>query len=547
MKLTDFGLSKERFARDALTYSFCGSPEYMCPEMLTGAGHGLAMDVYTLGALLYEMLTGIVPLFHSERIGLPPHYSQNRQEMYQRIVSEPLAYPPYLSEPAVDLLKSMLRNGPEDRMGIESIKEHQFFRGVDWPAVLAKKTVPPFPLSFSQCYFDPEFISSSVRWSEGDDLFDSERERSKSNFELARRIPREEQVEELPPHCQTNRHAKRDKEGAMTMMRMHISTQEGGSVTQRASPSFLHAPQPALDPFQGYIYSRDMDRKKQPGKRPENKILYLKASAIKTKSAAGESNDPVEDLFCDLDEDDSEEEAERKLGVFETSRKVKLDQQSVLRSLVFHARCMSLRDGEKSAQVVGTKKPAPLLKQYTFREKGKGKMSRKNLSKLLAAAETSKLILQKQSRESESLIRLNDSLNGVVSERKRASQAGSGRVITKEEPQASHKAVLPENEKLMCKTLDEDEGDVTITESNDETFSVSEMQTEGTKRVIKATLIKSKPQTTTTSPVKINSKIRTMVENGGSRNPLPRLNTAPSQKLAAILSPANVRVYLPPK
>lgn len=72
--LTDFGLSKLGFDKHTLSYSFCGSPEYMSPEMLEETGHGFAMDIYSLGALLYEFLTG-----------LPPYYSQDREELFYNI------------------------------------------------------------------------------------------------------------------------------------------------------------------------------------------------------------------------------------------------------------------------------------------------------------------------------------------------------------------------------------------------------------------------------------------------------------------------------
>ena len=71
LKLTDFGLSIMNFAKNDLSYTFCGSPEYMSPEMLSQEGHSFALDFYTLGVLLYEMLTG-----------LPPHYNANRFDMY---------------------------------------------------------------------------------------------------------------------------------------------------------------------------------------------------------------------------------------------------------------------------------------------------------------------------------------------------------------------------------------------------------------------------------------------------------------------------------
>ena len=63
IKLTDFGLSKDEMPKTSLTKSFCGSPEYMSPEMLEGVGHGRSVDFYSLGALLYEMLTGLPPFY----------------------------------------------------------------------------------------------------------------------------------------------------------------------------------------------------------------------------------------------------------------------------------------------------------------------------------------------------------------------------------------------------------------------------------------------------------------------------------------------------
>ena len=71
IKLTDFGLSKMGIEERDLTMTFCGSPEYMSPEMLTQSGHNFKLDLYSLGVLLYELLTG-----------LPPHYNQSRIKMY---------------------------------------------------------------------------------------------------------------------------------------------------------------------------------------------------------------------------------------------------------------------------------------------------------------------------------------------------------------------------------------------------------------------------------------------------------------------------------
>ena len=75
IKLADFGLSKVMENKNMKTNSFCGSPEYMSPEMLLGNGHSYSVDYYSLGAILFEMLTG-----------LPPFYDTNRHKMYRDIV-----------------------------------------------------------------------------------------------------------------------------------------------------------------------------------------------------------------------------------------------------------------------------------------------------------------------------------------------------------------------------------------------------------------------------------------------------------------------------
>jgi serum/glucocorticoid-regulated kinase 2 len=67
LRLTDFGLSKMDFGKNDISNSFCGSPEYMSPEMLSNFGHNKTLDFYSLGVLLYELL-----------VGLPPHYNEDR-------------------------------------------------------------------------------------------------------------------------------------------------------------------------------------------------------------------------------------------------------------------------------------------------------------------------------------------------------------------------------------------------------------------------------------------------------------------------------------
>ena len=155
VRLADFGLSKDGITLRTTTASFCGSPEYMSPEMLQQCGHNLSVDFYSLGALVYEMI-----------IGLPPHYSTNREEMYRRILMDPLIIPSALSAPLRDLLSELLRKNPARRLGskrgIEEIKEHPWCKDIDWESYMRKGVEPPFKPSLRQSHFDPEYTAATV-------------------------------------------------------------------------------------------------------------------------------------------------------------------------------------------------------------------------------------------------------------------------------------------------------------------------------------------------------------------------------------------------
>lgn len=135
--ITDFGLSKEINPVEG-THTFCGTPEYLAPEVLKGQGHGTAVDWWSLGTLIYEMLTG-----------LPPFYSQNLNIMYQKILSSELRFPSYVTSDAQNLLEGLLNRDPEKRLGsgtdgAMNIKRHAFFREIDWNLLENKKLETPF-------------------------------------------------------------------------------------------------------------------------------------------------------------------------------------------------------------------------------------------------------------------------------------------------------------------------------------------------------------------------------------------------------------------
>ncbi|KAJ5320101.1 hypothetical protein PENANT_c025G04412 [Penicillium antarcticum] len=157
--LCDFGLCKLDMKDEDRTNTFCGTPEYLAPELLLGNGYTKSVDWWTLGVLLYEMLTG-----------LPPFYDENTNEMYRKILQEPLTFPTSDIVPpaARDLLTRLLDRDPVRRLGANGaaeIKSHHFFANIDWRKLLQRKYEPSFRPNVLDARdtdnFDREFTSEA--------------------------------------------------------------------------------------------------------------------------------------------------------------------------------------------------------------------------------------------------------------------------------------------------------------------------------------------------------------------------------------------------
>jgi len=158
VKLADFGLSKQNIrdcTRGAAT--FCGTPEYLAPEVLHRQGHGKAVDWWSLGILMYEML-----------IGIPPWYSKNRKKMYEGICLKPLSFPStvdvpgelFVSQEAQHIIKGFLIKKPSNRLGsfgVEQVKGHVFFKTIDFDMLLAKNIQVPWKPKPDVIYFDSQY------------------------------------------------------------------------------------------------------------------------------------------------------------------------------------------------------------------------------------------------------------------------------------------------------------------------------------------------------------------------------------------------------
>lgn len=154
--LTDFGFAKENVSDPDSCSSFCGTLEYMAPEVVKKNKYGKAADWWSTGILLYDML-----------VGNPPFQHKSDNMLYKKILNDKLRMPNYLSRECQSLIRGLLQRDLKQRLNVKQIKAHPFFKGMNWDKMLRKEIRPPIiPIIKDGVYdtnnFDGKFVNEKI-------------------------------------------------------------------------------------------------------------------------------------------------------------------------------------------------------------------------------------------------------------------------------------------------------------------------------------------------------------------------------------------------
>jgi serine/threonine protein kinase len=136
IKLVDFGLAKQLLS--GKTWTLCGTPDYLAPEIILNEGHDLAVDYWALGVLIFEMV-----------VGAPPFYAEDPMEVYEKILSGNPSFPTFFTRNLTDLIKKLLRSQQAKRLGntrggTAAVVKHKWFSSFDWAGLEGGETKAPY-------------------------------------------------------------------------------------------------------------------------------------------------------------------------------------------------------------------------------------------------------------------------------------------------------------------------------------------------------------------------------------------------------------------
>ncbi|XP_070246865.1 protein kinase C delta type isoform X1 [Myotis yumanensis] len=177
IKIADFGMCKENIFADKKASTFCGTPDYIAPEILQGLKYSFSVDWWSFGVLLYEML-----------IGQSPFHGDDEDELFESIRVDTPHYPRWITKESKDILEKLLERDPAKRLGVTgNIKTHPFFKTINWTLLEKRQVEPPFkpkvksPGDYSN--FDQDFLNEKPRLSYSDkNLIDSMDQTAFSGF-----------------------------------------------------------------------------------------------------------------------------------------------------------------------------------------------------------------------------------------------------------------------------------------------------------------------------------------------------------------------------
>ncbi|KAJ9575954.1 hypothetical protein L9F63_007181 [Diploptera punctata] len=170
IKLTDYGMCKEGMKPEDTTSTFCGTPNYIAPEVLRGEDYSFTVDWWALGVLMYEMLAGRSPFDIASTSENPDMNTEDY--LFQVILEKTIRIPRSVSVKAASVLKGFLKRNPEERLGCNKetgfmdVMSHPFFSSIDWELIALKQVVPPYKPELQSerdiTNFPPEFTEEPV-------------------------------------------------------------------------------------------------------------------------------------------------------------------------------------------------------------------------------------------------------------------------------------------------------------------------------------------------------------------------------------------------